>query len=202
MEHHAPRPRTSELLHGIATDPSTPTVLLGDIIDRFGARAFGLLVMIAALPTLIPSPVGVGGISGALIVIVGIQMLLGMEHPWLPKGLRNRGLPSASVHKFVVRLEPWLKRLEKLCRARWILLLERPGTRFTGLLLVFQGLGLALPIPFTNYPYGLVLVLVALALIEGDGLLLAISWALMLATLGAVLGLSGVIIETIGHYWT
>ena len=197
MEHHAPKPRTSELLHDIATDPSTPTVVLGEIIDRFGARAFGLLVIIAALPTLIPSPIGVGGISGALIVICGMQMLWGMEHPWLPKGLRNRGLPSASVHKFVVRLEPWLKRIEKLCRARWIGLLERTGTRFTGLLLIFQGLGLALPIPFTNYPYGLVLLLVAFALIEGDGLLLAVSWGLMLATLVAMAGLSGVIFEAL-----
>lgn len=200
MEHHAPRPRTSELLHNIATDPTKPTVFLGEIIDRFGARAFGLLVIIAALPTLIPSPIGVGGISGVLIVICGMQMLWGMEHPWLPKGLRNRGLPSASVHKFVLRLEPWLKRFERLCRARWIGVLERPGTRFTGLLLIFQGLGLALPIPFTNYPYGLVLLLVAFALIEGDGMLLAISWGLMVATLVAMAGLSGVIIQSLRHW--
>jgi hypothetical protein len=197
---HGARPRTSELLHDFANAGSSDKLELGELVDHFGTRAFGVLMIFAVLPSLIPTPVGAGGLSGTLIALVGVQMLFGLEHPWLPKAMRRRGLARESVARFVARMEPWLKRMEKLCRARWTVLLEKMAARFTGLLLVGHGIALALPIPFTNYPFCFVLLGVAIALLEGDGLILAIGWVLMIATIVAVGGLSGAIVQAVSAW--
>ena len=65
-EHHAhgARPRTSELLHDFAKAGESDKLELGELVDHFGARAFGVLMIVAVLPSLIPTPVGAGGLSG------------------------------------------------------------------------------------------------------------------------------------------
>src|SRR4030095_11151203 len=106
-------------------------------------------------------------------VLGGLQMLCGFEHPWLPEGLRRRGIARASVERFVTRITPVLRWLERLCSPRFESLARGRGNRVSGFLLVLTGIGLALPIPFTNYPFGLLLIVFAVALIERDGILLS-----------------------------
>ena len=147
-------------------------ITLGDFLDPLGERAFGFLILILALPNFIPVPIGVGGVMGVLVVLVGVQMLLGFEHPWLPEALRRRGIQRNSVERFVARLTPVLRWLERLCRPRLEVLTRHPAHRISGFLLVLIGIALALPIPFTNYLFGLLLVVFAVALIERDGIAL------------------------------
>src|SRR5690606_41194218 len=83
-------------------------------------------------------------------------------------------------------------RLEKRIRPRNAELLDhRLATAWTGLLLLMLGLLLSLPIPFTNYVFGLLLLLFALALLERDGRLMAVAWALGTVAVGASVLLSG-----------
>ena len=66
--------------------------------------------------------------------------------------------------------------------------------------MALHGLALSLPVPLTNYPFGFVLVMLAIALVERDGALVAMCWALMLACVGVVLALGDAIIETLQRY--
>ena len=89
----------------------------------------------------------------------------------------------------------WLDRIEKLTRPRNQAMLNHPAAHaFTGLLLVVLGILLSLPLPLTNYPFGIVLLAFAFALIERDGRLMLLAWALGLVEIAVVAGFSGSII--------
>jgi hypothetical protein len=200
-EPHEPlHERTSELLARIAAEQDGATIGFGELIDRFGRRAFALLLVIAVVPAFIPSPVGAGAISGPLLAFAGVQILIGREHPWLPRWLRDKRIERTAIANFNARFGRFLSGLERMCRVRWPFTLEGHGFRITGLLIIGHGIALALPIPLTNYPFGFVLLLVAIAMLEGDGLILAIGWALMSACIALVIGVSDLVWRTMSQW--
>ena len=168
---------TVALLDGFANGDPDDVLRLGDLLKDFGPAAFGMLLFLGVLPAFIPVP-GVGGaVGGPLVILVGVQLLLGMRKLWLPGFLSRRGPHRSAMMRFRQRMAPWLRRLEKLVRPRMTAFLDnRIALSFTGLLLVLLGVLLALPIPFTNYVFGFLLLLFAFALLERDGALLLVAW--------------------------
>jgi hypothetical protein len=197
MSDPAGHTRTTELLRSALETHTGEEITLGDFLDPLDERAFGFLILILALPNFIPVPIGVGGVMGALVVFVGLQMLIGFEHPWLPDALRRRGLKRASLERFIGRLTPVLRWLERLCRPRWERLTRHPAHRLTGFLLVLIGIALALPIPFTNFPFGFLLIVYAVALIERDGIALVIAWVASVAIAVVLLTLSQAAVDAV-----
>ncbi len=182
MKHRAERPQeagTRALLDVFATGDPDEQLRMGDVLDGLGDRSFGMLLFVATIPAFIPIP-GVGGaISGPLVILIGVQLLIGLRQPWLPGFLARRGPHRHAMARFRNLLAPWLMRLEKLVRPRATILLDhRLADFFTGLLLVLLGLLLSLPIPFTNYIFGGMLLLFALALLERDGWLMGVAWTI------------------------
>ncbi len=168
---------TATLIDGFAAGDPDEVLRLGDLLKDFGPAAFGMLLFIGVLPAFIPVP-GVGGaIGGPMVVLVGVQLLLGLRKVWLPAFLARRGPHRSAMVRFRQRMAPWLRRLEKIVRPRMGGFVDnRIALSFTGLLLVLLGILLALPIPFTNYVFGFLLLLFALALLERDGALLLVAW--------------------------
>jgi len=161
------------------------------LLDGLGRRAFGMLLFVAALPAFIPIPVG-GALSGPLIMLVAAQLLVGMGHPWLPGFIARRGPKRQSLARFERIVDPWLARLERIVRPRLTVVLDHPlASAFTGLLLLLLGLLLALPIPLTNYLLGGLILLYALTLLERDGALMLVAWALGIVALVTTGALSG-----------
>jgi len=187
--------RTAELLTRALEAQQGDKITIGEFLDPLGECAFGFLLLILAIPNFIPVPIGVGGVMGVLVIYVGGQMLLGFQHPWLLRSMREHGMSRKRVQKFVARLTPLLRWLEHVCRPRLEALTRQPSHRVSGLLLVATGVLLALPIPFTNYVFGVLLVLYAVALIERDGAALIVAWLASVAGAIALLTLSGAAIE-------
>ena len=150
---------------------------LQELLAGMGRRAFGMLLLVATLPAFIPIPIG-GAISGPLVMLIGVQLLVGKRKPWLPGFIARRGPHRSALLRFYKLIVPWLTRLEKVVRPRMpVLLRDRFASLFSGLLLLLLGFLLSLPIPFTNYLLGALLLLFALALLERDGALLLVAWA-------------------------
>ena len=137
----APLPRTSELLAQLAEGTGNHLIPFGRLLEGFGRRGFGVLLLAITLPTFIPLPVGVGAVTGPLIALVGLQMLLLMGQPWLPRWIRRRGLRRESYARFLLRVGPWLQRLERISSPRLTVFTEsRASHAMTGLLVVLNGL--------------------------------------------------------------
>ncbi len=96
----APPPITTRaLVDQLAEGDPNEALSLGDLLDRFSERSFGVFLLVVMLPTFIPIPVGMGGISGALTSLIGLQFLARLEHPWLPALPGAAGNPSPPHHQ-------------------------------------------------------------------------------------------------------
>ena len=195
MSDAADHTHTTALIARALEGSSVEKITIGEFLDPLGERAFGFLVLILAIPNFIPVPIGVGGVMGVLVIYVGAQMLLGFQHPWLLRVIRDHGMSRKRVERFVARLTPLLRWLEHVCRPRLEALTRQPAHRITGFLLVLVGIALALPIPFTNYVFGVLLVAYAVALIERDGAALIVAWLASVGVAIALVTLSGAAIE-------
>lgn len=169
------------------------TVLtLRDILATLQQSGFGVFLFVAVLPAFIPIPGLAGALSGPLVMLVGLQMLFGLRRPWLPRFIGERGPRRSTTRRFIDKVAPLLRWLDRALRPRLTMLVAPlPARLFSGLLVALTGLLLSLPIPFTNYLFGLLLLLFALALLERDGALMLLCWI----AAGTCLVLSGITSE-------
>jgi len=173
--------KTAALLRAAALATPGERMTVEQLLEPLKRRAFGFLLLLLAIPNFIPVPVGIGGIMGVLVVGLGLEMLVGLEHPWIPGFLKRRTMSRDGLLRFLDRIAPFTGRLEKACKPRLQRLSRRPFTFVSGAVMILVGILLALPIPFTNYLFGGMLVAFAFALVERDGALLLAVWASTIA---------------------
>jgi len=194
----APPITTRALLDQIAEGDPDEELSLGELLDRFSERSFGLFLLFVMLPTFLPVPIGMGAVSGVLASLIGLQFLARLEHPWLPAFVAKRGVHRHRLIGFRDKMARVIGWIEKVTKPRTLGVLDHPVAHaFTGLLLVLLGLLLALPLPLTNYPFGIILLAFAFALIERDGRLMLVAWALGLAEIIVIVGFSTQVIALI-----
>lgn len=131
MSHDQPT-TLEEVLDGLleaTRDEETAAVY--DILEAFGSRAFGPLLIAPSLIALSP----VGMIPGApavlavLIVLVSVQRAIGLSSPWLPRVVRLRAVPRDRFADGVEKVRPWAKRLDRLLKPRLTFLVKPPIDR-------------------------------------------------------------------------
>jgi hypothetical protein len=180
---------TRGMIDEVADDTSGAELTLGGLLDRFNERAYGVFLLFSLIPAIVP---GGGAIGGPLICLIGLQLMVQMEHPWVPKFIARRPLSREGMQTFRKHTSRLLRWIEKVSRPRTEVLIEHPAAHvFTGVLLVLLGALLALPLPATNYIFGAILLAYAIALIERDGRLMAVAWVAGLIEIGAIGMMSG-----------
>lgn len=181
----APRNGIAGLLGSFSEGDPDEVLALDGLLQGLGRRAFGMFLFVSVLPGFVPIPGFAGVVSGPLVVLIGLQLMLGLRKPWVPGFIRRRGPRRATMARFCDRIAPWMARLEHLVRPRLQALTgNRVANVLTGALLIGLGLLLALPLPMTNFVFAGALLLFALALMERDGALLLALW--MVAGTGLV----------------
>lgn len=149
-------------LHELLDQCSHPT--LGDLLDAAGEQTYGFLILLLAMPSLIPGlNVGAAPVGGVGIMGVGWQLMRGVEQPWVPQRIRSQVIHKGHVEDALARLESYLERLGSRSQVRRTL-----NQRWMGFLVAWSGLLLALPIPlpFGNLLPAAVLTLQGAALLE------------------------------------
>jgi hypothetical protein len=169
----------SHVLKQIAELADETEISIGAILDALEERAFGMLLLLFAIPALIPFLVGVSSAFALPIALLCFQMIAGHRRPWLPKRFRTQTISISSYRKMTKVLLPWLRRVEALTKPRLKLFAGRFAEPVLAIfILVFASI-IAIPGPGTNGVPGVAVGLIALAMIERDG---------VLAIIGAVLG--------------
>jgi hypothetical protein len=166
-------PREPEPLSAILLDELTEdeTVTLGELRDRLARRGFGLLMIVLALPTLIPVlPPGSAAIIGLLYILLSLQMLFGRDEPWLPARLSRIRLSARTIAALRNRGVPFLRRIERFSRPRPLLVDERVASRVVALVVLLLGIVLLTPIPFLNTLPALAVMLMGIGLLNRDGM--------------------------------
>lgn len=133
---------------------------LGRILDEAGEQVWGLSVFFLALLTFIP---GVANVLSLATLVVGLQMLWGAPHPWLPKRLQDQEIHHGRTKDLLAAIE---RRLAWLLRQRTTR--RKPSLRFAGFLVAWTAFLAALPLllPFANVLPAVALILLGVALLE------------------------------------
>jgi hypothetical protein len=201
IEEAAPPPEgiehlsASAVLRRVIERAEGESITIGEIIEAFGERAFGFVLILFSLPNCVPAPPGLAGIVGTPVLIFGLQMMLGHKRPWLPGFVLRRSVSVATFRKVIDVAEPRLRQLEAYCRPRVTGLFGPLGDRFVGLFAFLAAVSVLIPFPGTNFPPSIALVMASIAVMEEDGYLLVGAYILGLAGLAYTATVTGTAIH-------
>ncbi len=173
--------RLPDILDRLAESADGSQVSLEQLLDAFGRRSFGPMLLVPALIALLPTGAipGMSIVTGSLIILVGVQMLLPVDQPWFPSALRRIRLGRERFDKSIESARPWTRRLNRLVGPRLEFMAEPPVNYVTALVCIAMGVmmfPLAL-LPFAvAIPAGTV-VLLALGVTTRDGLVISLGLA-------------------------
>jgi len=161
---------------------------LREIRDRLDERAFGLMILILAIPCLVPALYGVPQIVGIPILILAVQMLAGRVEPWLPEAVLERRVSKAWLERMADFATKRMRWFERLSRPRLTVFAEGWAERAAAFFMILATLTIVLPM--TNTVPSVALTLLSVGLIQRDGLFVAAgaavatAWATALITIG------------------
>jgi hypothetical protein len=186
-----PQPRlapakASDLLLELMDAFPNERVSVGEVLARLDGRAFGLLLLLLALPMCIPNIPGISTIFGVMMVAPALQMIIGKGKLWLPSGVAAWSFDRDNLRAAIRGSVPVLRKIESIARPRWTAFTQRPFTIVLGLQTLLLAFVLIMPIPFGNFPPGIAVALTALALLQRDGVLAILSIVVGILSIGIV----------------
>lgn len=172
-----------ESIFALSEDGAPVTIKV--ILDRVSVKSFGILLAILALPSALPVPAPGYSIPGGIaLVILGSQILLRREFPWLPEKILKKEVHVGKKPRAIKMMVSFLRIFEFFISPRLAFVFSNAVTyRIMGLFVVLCGLSMCIPIPLTNTAPAFGVFLIGLSMIEEDGLLSG------LGVLGCIAGL-------------
>jgi hypothetical protein len=169
--HSLDHKRVSVVLHDFFKNFSSPQVAVSQFTDALADRAFALLLLVFALPNLVPFPIpGISVFFGVPLMFLSFQFMLGRRAPWFPGWIGRRSLPRKDLEKVVMYVIPHIKKIERFLKPRLHFLLNTFSERVIALVCLVMAVLIALPIPLGNWFPAFTIFLLAVAVLERDGI--------------------------------
>lgn len=196
IEDPGARRKLSGLLLDIVQDETRSRISVADLLAALQVRAFGALLLIFALPNVIPTPPGTSAVLGLPLLFLTAQMMLG-QAPWLPRFIADRSMAREDLGMLIGRMTSPLARAERLLSPRLLQLTTSFAERFVGAFCLILAIVLTLPIPLGNMLPALAISVIALGILERDGLWIIIGTVIGFVSLIIVWGVIYALIKTI-----
>lgn len=152
------------------TASETERVSIGELVETLSDRGFSTLMILFAVPNMVPFLPGSSTVLGFVLVLLGLQLALGQTRVRLPQRIKVRTLDRATVGRVIRWLDPRLRRLERMARPRYWPDFYQIAERGAGVVVIALSLMVMLPIPLANGLPSLAICLIALGIGERDGL--------------------------------
>jgi hypothetical protein len=165
----------STILFGLRDAPGD-RLTFGEVVDAFGDRAFGAVMLVLSLINLLPLPPGGTTITGAPLLFVTLQLAFGSEHLWLPRFVTRSSVSRVAFDQGLERFTGWIHRIERLTRPRLRFLVGQTGQVLMGICGFVLTVVLVLPVPLGNLAPALTLALFSVALMQRDGVAALLGW--------------------------
>jgi hypothetical protein len=169
--------------------PDKP-LTLGLIVEATGERAFGVLMAFMALPFITPIPVpGLSIPFGLALFLLGLQVAIRKNRPWLPRRMREYRLPQNFGTRLIGFVAKVFRPLERVIGPRLLFMQNPAAIVLVGLALCLDGILLAfLPaIPGSNFIPAWMALIKILGITEEDGISLMAGTALTFAGVAAII---------------
>lgn len=194
---HHPQPLSEVLLE--LGEHHEPQITIGQMMERFGGRAMGGLLLLFGLACTLPLPPGGTTIFGLPLCLLAPQLLIGARAPWLPLRVRQGAISTADLKKGLPKVLPWIRRMESVSKPRLPFLFGGMGQRMIGLVCTLLALVLILPIPLGNILPATAVTVLSLSLVQRDGVLALLGYGLAAASVGVLVLAAGAISTVAQH---
>lgn len=165
-------------------------VTFGDILDLFGERSFGPVIVLLGLLVTVPPIGAIPGlpmIVALVIILFTVQIVFGAKRIWVPGFIECRSISKEKLKAADKKAKPWLKRIDGLVSERITMLTGRWSIYVSAIIIIFLAL-LMVPlelVPFAVAAPGWAVTLFGLAFMARDGVLMLLGY--LTAALAAAL---------------
>jgi len=157
---------------------------LKDLVQAFGDRAFGPVMILCSLFLMTPIGIipGLPAAFGLIVIIFAVQLLFRREYPWMPEVLRKVEISDAALEKTQRKVSPILRKIDTFIHPRLPWVTSGPMQALTAILAILLAITLA---PLGVVPFGVVapafiIGLLGLGIAARDGVLIIIGFLLSL----------------------
>ncbi len=152
------------------------------IVESFGDRAFGPVLTLCGLFLITPLGAipGVPIALGLIIISFAIQLLLGRDHPWMPRFIEKVIVKRAKVKKTKQVVRPVLRKVDGVVRPRLAWATGKPARYMAALISIILAITL---FPLGAVPFGVaipgaIICILGLGILARDGIIMIIGFTL------------------------
>lgn len=160
--------RFSDVLERLG-DGDDPRLSLREMVEAFGERGFGAVILLLSLMALFPWPPGGKAVFSVPIVLIAGELAIQMNRVWLPRWMLRLAVSRDTYRTASRKVLPRVRRVERLTRPRWPALTGEAADVLIGIICILLAVMMALPVPFGDALPSLTLALFALGIIQRDG---------------------------------
>lgn len=154
-----------------------PKLYLGELIDAFGERGFGaLMLFLGLISALIGAVPGTTTILGLPLMLISMQLVIRRDQLWFPRWAMKRHLDRAAYRAVVGKAVKPLRSIEKVARPRLFVMSNEVSEVLIGLICTLLAFILILPIWGGNLVPSLIIAAFGFGLMQRDGLVIAGAW--------------------------
>lgn len=160
--------RFSDVLERLG-DGDDPKLRLREMVEAFGERGFGAVILLLSLMALFPWPPGGKAVFSLPIILIAGELAIQMNRVWLPRWMLRLSVKRDTYRAASRKILPRLRQVERLTRPRWPALTGEVADVVVGVICILLAVMMALPVPFGDALPSLTLALFALGIIQRDG---------------------------------
>lgn len=170
------RPRAfSDVLVLLAARPAS-RLCLGEVVEAFGDRAFGPVMLFFAVINMLPWPPGGTTLTGAPLLLLSVELALGRDTLWIPRWAERISVNRLTFRKLSRRFLRPLRWTEAVSRPRLYFLTGGFGQSLIGLACLFLSAVLVLPVFGGNLIPAVAIGFFSLGVMQRDGLAVLLGW--------------------------
>jgi len=181
---------------------SAPKLYLGELINAFGERGFGAMLLFLGLISIVIGAVpGTTTVLGFPILLISIQLVIRRDQLWMPRWVLKSSIDRQGYRTSITRVLKPLRMVERLARPRLSIMTSEASEVLIGLICTVLCLILMLPIPGGNLVPSLIIAAFGFGLMQRDGAVILTAW-LGTAGFAAFIWLAWeVVSRVIGNTW-
>lgn len=171
------------------------SVDLKTVVESFGNRAFGPIMVLCGLCMMTPLGAipGIPPAFGVIVIVFALQLLFRRKTPWMPNVLARVKIPSAKLTAVQNKVRPILAKIDGIISPRLTWAATGPAQVIVSLIaiilsLTFFPLGM---VPFGVVAPAFIILLLGLGITARDGIIVLLAFGL---SLGVFLGVTSLLL--------
>lgn len=159
---------------GVKDDPK---LYLGELVNAFGERGFGALMLFLGLLNIVVGAVpGTTTVLGAPLLLISLQLAIRQDQVWIPRWALRRSIERATYRTAIGKVMKPIRKVERLSRPRLNIMTSEVSEVLIGLACVLLAAILVLPIWGGNLVPALIIAIFGFGLMQRDGAVIVVGW--------------------------